>query len=168
MRLLHYHSEPIEFDREWAYDLSKSRVGKPDGLWVSVEGEDDWASWCREEEFAVHHLAAVHEVTLSESANIVYIDGADQLRAFHEKWSRPTAMSGVFGPDRGNHYHDPDWVEVSRAGYDGIIIAPYIYCMRTEGPFWYYGWDCASGCIWNLDAIESFTFVESRKELIVD
>ena len=41
---------------------------------------------------------------------------------------------------------------------DGIIIAPYQwYCRMTVD--WYYTWDCASGCIWNLDAIESVNAV---------
>ena len=39
--------------------------------------------------------------------------------------------------------------------YDGIIIAPYQYSCRlmNSSTAWYYGWDCASGCIWNLGCI---------------
>lgn len=161
-RLLHYHSTPVEFDRNITYDLSKSRVGKPVGLWVSVEGEDDWPSWCRGEEFHLSGLDAVHEVTLTDDARIAHISGAAELREFHEKWSMPNDMSKLLddGPYRhGNKYYEPDWPAVAQE-YDGIIIAPYIWCMRTDGPFWYYGVDCASGCIWNLDAIESFKLVE--------
>jgi len=34
--------------------------------------------------------------------------------------------------------------------YDGIEIAPYQWDARLS-LIWYYGWDVASGCIWNLD-----------------
>ncbi|MEQ1888067.1 MAG: hypothetical protein ABL951_02670 [Alphaproteobacteria bacterium] len=39
--------------------------------------------------------------------------------------------------------------------YDGVIIAPYCHEKRCSlSAVWYYGWDCASGRIWNADAIE--------------
>ncbi|QBI98814.1 hypothetical protein SEA_BOBBY_184 [Mycobacterium phage Bobby] len=50
----------------------------------------------------------------------------------------------------------PDWIDWGKvaADYGGIIIAPYQWSRRMD-PHWYYTWDCASGCIWNLEAIES-------------
>ena len=45
--------------------------------------------------------------------------------------------------------------------YQGLIIAPYLWDLRLFGPAWYYGWDCASGCIWDLTAVESFSLVSS-------
>lgn len=171
-RLLHYAKEPVELDATVNYD-PRGRVGKPNGLWVSVEGEDDWKSWCEDEEFRLGNLASVHEVTLTESARIARITNTEELRAFHEKWAEPTEWSrvidgtNVIRPEvagRDTHYWEPDWLKVSLE-YDGIIIAPYIWCMRLDGPFWYYGWDCASGCIWNLEAVASFTLVEEGAEV---
>lgn len=41
-----------------------------------------------------------------------------------------------------------DWKAVAKE-YDGIEIDPYQYERRfSEGFLWYYGWDCASGCVW--------------------
>ncbi len=38
--------------------------------------------------------------------------------------------------------------------YAGIIIAPYLYQRRLDGNAnWYYGYDCACGCIWDAGAI---------------
>lgn len=46
-----------------------------------------------------------------------------------------------------------DWAAIGKL-YDGIIIAPYLWERRLNGgAMWYYGWDCASGCIWNPRAI---------------
>lgn len=36
--------------------------------------------------------------------------------------------------------------------YAGIIITPYQWARRLELS-WYYNWDCASGCIWDVSAI---------------
>lgn len=36
--------------------------------------------------------------------------------------------------------------------YDGIEIAPYQESLRYDLE-WYYGWDVASGCIWNFEGI---------------
>lgn len=48
-----------------------------------------------------------------------------------------------------------DWVKVKPL-YDGIIITPYQWrCRLDPDIFWYYSWDCASGCIWNLETIET-------------
>ena len=45
-----------------------------------------------------------------------------------------------------------DWPKVAER-YDGIIIAPYQWSRRLDGPMWYYGWDCASGCVWRARAV---------------
>ena len=46
-----------------------------------------------------------------------------------------------------------DWHAVAQA-YAGIEIAPYCWSLRFEYEFlWYYGWDCASGCVWELSAV---------------
>lgn len=41
--------------------------------------------------------------------------------------------------------------------YQGIVIAPYLWSRRMDGGLWYYGWDCASGCIWDAAAVASVT-----------
>jgi len=59
-----------------------------------------------------------------------------------------------------------NWPAVAEK-YDGIIIAPYIWQRRlSDNPdhFWYYGWDCASGCIWNTEVIEEI----HTKELVAN
>lgn len=56
----------------------------------------------------------------------------------------------------------PQWEEIS-SQCDGIMIAPYQWDMRLHTLFfWYYGWDCSSGCIWNLDCIEEFKLLGCR------
>ncbi len=118
---------------------------KPSGLWVSVGNA--WQKWCQCEEFNLEGLTHSQEVVLSPEANILYLTSEKELNEFTAEYK------GV----------DPNWDfvrgiiwERASTDYQGIIINPY----QREKQFhsdmlWYYGWDCASGCIWDAKAIES-------------
>ena len=46
-----------------------------------------------------------------------------------------------------------DWPRVA-SDYAGIEICPYLSSKRMdEDSFWYYGWDVASGCVWDSKGI---------------
>ena len=164
--LLHYASEPVTLDRSRTYPQEEKfwRCGKPNGLWVSVQGDDDWEVWCRGEEFALGSLEPVHRVVLRSDANLLWLSTPEKLDAFHAEWSfeddweRKMADSyrgyGVSQEFRRNQW-PIDWAKVAER-WDGVIIAPYHWSRRLGGPIWYYSVDCASGCIWNLDAIQAF------------
>lgn len=151
-RLLHYSDKPLAFDPLRVYEVG---VGcyKPPGLWVSVEGEHDWPAWCRAEEFNVERLSCASEIILKPSANVLRIGTVHDLDAFAKKFR--------FGVRR--YETEIAWNEV-RYEHDGIIIVPYQWERRlAEGFSWYYGWDCASGVIWNLSAIESVKPLEIER-----
>lgn len=156
MTLIHYSDEPITLDRSRTYSQNELRgMGKPHGFWVSVAGEHDWKSWCESEEFHLSGLHYPHQVTLTPKNNILYIVGGQAIDEFHAEYSMErehTIHRYEF------NQHPINWELVSNK-FDGIIIAPYVWSHRYDGPFWYYGWDCASGCIWNLDTIESIEAV---------
>lgn len=139
-RLLHYSSKPITLDRSHTY--GPRGFGKPPGLWVSVEGDRDWREWCEGEEFALESLAHAHEVTLTPSAKVLRVDASPGAFDMFEANYAPLLQEATA---------TWDWSKL-RAEHDGVIIAPYRFDRRFSS-FWYYGWDCASGVIWNLDAI---------------
>ncbi|QDM58016.1 hypothetical protein SEA_DALLAS_199 [Mycobacterium phage Dallas] len=139
LRLEVYAAAPITLDRSRIYTQAVDH--KPEGLWVSVAGEDDWPTWCRGEEFSFDNLTVCHRVTLVPGANILHLKSPMDIDAFHYLYANRGILDWI------------DWGKVA-ADYDGIIIAPYQWSRRMD-PHWYYTWDCASGCIWNLEAIES-------------
>lgn len=154
MRLLHYSAKPLDAVRTTAADLRRDG-SKPTGLWVSVEGDDDWKSWCEAENFSPDRLACVAEVTPTEPANLLLLSSAADVLRFHREYRcRPEfAGTGSLAADPYWDNHAIRWSDVA-SSYDGIIIAPYQWSLRLDGECrWYYGWDCASGCIWNADAI---------------
>ena len=158
MRLLHHTGEPLTEIRDAPKDdgddlAHSSRMGwKPRGLWVSVEGPDDWWSWCEGEGYRWDRLLLTYVITLRETARILWIKDREALHAFDAQYG--TSIADVLLPRA--YASAVDWAKVAE-DYDGIIIAPYQWEHRLE-IMWYYTWDCASGCIWNSRAIERFEF----------
>ncbi len=104
--------------------------------------------------FGVGSLTTRHSVALARTARVLVLDNAILIDAFHEDYAvrhyeRPVP---AWRSDCEVLRQPLDWAKVAEH-YDGLIIAPYQWSRRYDGPSWYYGWDCASGCIWNLDAI---------------
>lgn len=154
MELRHYTGAPVTLHRDLVY--LQYRAHKPHGLWVSVpdeNGEDGWVAFNEGEQF--RPTTHAHRVVLSPCANVRVLSSIDEFDAFHCEYGVP-----AFWRPRGREdwLYDIDWPRVA-SEHDGIVIAPYLWARRMN-PHWYYTWDCASGCIWNLSAIEEVVPVE--------
>lgn len=145
MTFSHYSREQIDELSPVKYEQGEIGVyRKPVGLWLSVDGEYDWQWWCENESFGIG--AFRHTVLLRPDANVLVIGTLDEFDAFQRRYesriaSWPYDALGI------------DWEEVAR-DFSGIVIAPYQWSRRLGT--WYYTWDCASACIWDLYALESW------------
>ncbi len=138
-----YDAKSIVIDRSRTYIQSVN--DKPEGFWYSVG--NDWARWCTDEDFRTQQLANKTEITLDESRMLI-VSGVPAFDAFHDKYSVENPLFKG-GPRR---WHI-DWAVVAEE-YAGIEIAPYLWKRRLDGDArWYYSWDCASGCVWDLAVI---------------
>lgn len=158
MKLKHYaRTSKFDLIRDWDYSTYPPRGDKPSGFWVSVEGEDDWKSWCLDEEYNLEWIENEFDVALSESANILTLSSVDDILKFTKEFT-DSSMDSEFDISTNHEYNIAiRWSDLYSL-YDGIIIAPYQWACRLKfDTRWYYGWDVASGCIWNLDAIDSVT-----------
>lgn len=145
MRLIHYSKEALPKQLRAMNVREHSRFAKPGGLWFSVEGQDDWYSWCQSENFNLENLKYQTQIIFKPNARILHLKSVYDIRKFTEDY---------VPHDVPLHYAVPDWERVSKT-YRGIIIAPYQWdCRLADWSFWYYGWDCASGVVWDLDAIK--------------
>jgi hypothetical protein len=145
-RLIHWSTEPVTaLDPAWDYSGGRPRLDKPAGFWVSVEGDGDgWSDWCRSEGFGLDRLAYAHEVTLAPAARILRISTPGGI----------DALTAEYGTGRYAGI-EIEWSRVAQE-YQGVLIAPYQWSRRlADGCSWYYGWDCASGCIWDVNAVAS-------------
>lgn len=150
----HYASEPREIDAREYIQAEDTPYDKPNGFWISVKGQDDWPSWCISEQFAEERLKYRHRVTLQEGHNIKILNNEKDIDLFEESYSTEFGSSSI----SRHQMMVIRWPLVASL-YDGILIPRYLWSMRFRN--WYYGWDCASGCVWNTDVIRIESVEES-------
>lgn len=155
MQLIHYSHAVVELNKSEVYEEEKKWLAKPDGLWFSVKGKCDWKWWCEGENYRTENLAVAHEIKLKSDAKILYLNNEEELFAFTRQYRKP---SRIF--DNETDTYEIKWSEIKKL-YQGIIIPNYLWdCRLALESSWYYGWDCASGCIWDLSCIESFKVIQ--------
>ena len=181
-RILHFRSHavmpPLKLMEQKCCFTDDFGGFKPNGLWVTVEGKDDWRQWCLSEKFRLINLRHIFEVKLKSDAAVLWVQNADELDSFSVRYKpvlseevmrrrgltddQVKAAMKFFGSSemRRQRYMGIDWPSVAKE-FQGIIIAPYIWDRRFD-LLWYYGWDCASGCIWDPAAIASITLTKER------
>lgn len=154
MDLRHYAENAVELDRTRVYDRFESTTDypyrKPKGLWISDESDYGWAKWCADEDFNPDRLSHCHEVTLGIGTQpLLLLSTEEQVRTFDARFG----YSGRWG--RGIR-----WEQVADV-LAGIFITPYRWELRLDLD-WYYGWDVASGCVWNLSVIHDWKPMERK------
>jgi hypothetical protein len=158
MRLEHFSRTEITtkiYDKDQKPEASPH--GKPRGLWVSDEAADvSWSTWVQGEELDWLTAGYWYSVSLSSRANILCLQSDRDIRNFTSAYSTESWLGAAI-----------DWAKVA-VRFDGIVITPYVWSCRLDPKTtWYYGWDCASGCIWNARAIKSLTLKERvQRELV--
>ena len=136
-----------EFDPTRTYDQTKSWC-KPTGFWLSVDG--DWRRWCEDDEMGhwIGDLTASFDVDTNRCLWLTTVADLDEFTHGYAAANSPDG--GRYGAD----FYRLDWKPLI-AEYAGIIVAPYQWERRLNGAAsgWYYPWDCASACIWDLSAV---------------
>lgn len=163
MRLEHYAAQPFRHPLVGTRDQASGL--KPRGLWVTdMDCETNWLSWCRGGNWNLEGVRYRHEVILRQDHNILMLTSEIEIKRLTRDYALDPIRSAGARVDltqrRPGMFRDIDWPRLARL-YDGILITPYIWSCRLDPEtFWYYGWDCASGCIWNPQAIESISLGE--------
>lgn len=148
MRFTHHPRHlPFEFIRSRTY--TQERNPKPVGWWLSVD--DDWRRWC--DSTGLRDCTPTVEVDL-DLDRVLLLDNVEALDEFDALYV-------------GHHsYLDSaiiDWEPLTKQ-YAGIVIAPHqpsrSHIGLSGAAAWYYGWDVASGCVWDLSAIRHVGLVE--------
>jgi len=143
-KLLHF-TDKDSLDLKMKYSQNFTKDFKPRGLWVSNENDFGWMHWVEAEKFKDVPYKYCFEVILNSKNNVLFLETKNQFLAFQEK-HRVENMSTF----------NMDWNSIVKH-HQGLVIPKYFWDFRlAEGSMWYYGWDCASGCIWDLKAVEKF------------
>ena len=165
MKYYHWASDPVRLRR-----MSYLQGGhpKPNGLWFDID--EDWKRWCESTDFSLEKLRYRHTVTILDSSRILYLKTAKSIDAFTRKYGRNLSghiklLQGAKDIDKFAHDYGRDlfgeiqkafsnyimWGEVA-GKYTGIIVSPYSRS-RSQIYLWYWGWNCASGCVWDTSVI---------------
>jgi len=128
MRLVHFSNQPLS-----RLVVKEQKTGsKPTGFWVSDENQFGWSKWTEREDYPIGRYQTAVEI--ADDHNILIISTPEELLEFTAKFKADQSASKI------------NWEAVAEL-YDGIIISPYQGV--SDKTAWYYGWDCASGCVWN-------------------
>jgi len=116
---------------------------KPNGLWYSVGAE--WIEWCLNEGCQEWLEKKFIYQLFPNYDNILRITMDSELLSFAEEYTINKNEDILF-----SHIN---WKKVAE-DFSGMEIAPYNWKKRLDIDYlWYYGWDVASGCIWQSGGI---------------
>ena len=165
MTYYHWASNPVKL-RGMSYP--QSGHPKPNGLWFDVNGS--WKRWCEAAQFHLEGLRYRHTVTIFDSSRILFLRKAKDIDLFTREYGhnlsghiRPLQESedidafarrygrDLFGDILKQFSNYILWEEVAKK-HSGIIVEPYSRA-RSREYLWYYGWNCAGGCIWDTGVI---------------
>lgn len=184
MRLMHFSPEEITGPIR-SYPTEQRAEMKPGGFWLSDErGGYGWKTWANSEHFRPSHMAYEYYVKLAPKNHILHLNSVEAIDKFTEDYKADSEgnrravefnhnyykdlpdLYGITAIDRRPTVYDIDWPRVAEK-WQGIIITPYQWSRRlTNHTMWYYGWDCASGCIWDADAIGYLKLKTVHKKLV--
>ena len=134
-------NERLHFSRsrlgEIVRPTAQDRTSKPNGLWYSIGPA--WAEWCVEASFGLDRFVWLHRLTV-DTTRFVVLATPEDVRNFADTYRH----------DR----YGLDWKVVARE-YQGIEASPYFHELGLfdSSMLWYYGWDVASGCVWEPSAV---------------
>lgn len=190
IKLYHYSSKPLKkilkrnyLEKFWFVQESN----KPQGFWLSVENtadpiEHNWRSFC-DNKVMRYRIKYKYEISIHPKADILVIDSAHALhefvrmhgfhKVFHEshpieeskRRKKDLQMNRSLSnfPELASLCRELDDIEIDwwtlYKNYHGIQLAPYQNALRYKW-LWYYGWDVASACIWDIGVINSFLLEE--------
>ena len=147
MKFTHHHSvENFVFDPEYKYPTYK--YNKPNGFWLATDGS--WREYT-DNTFGDRHRWARYEAEFTvDLERCLVIADTEGFVAFDKKY---------VGQDGFISTSFPNWEQVAEE-YAGIVIHPHqgwIGMATSSLAMWYYGWDCACACIWDLSVVKEVT-----------
>ena len=137
---IHNCLEPLYLDKSRQYEQTSHF--KPKGLWYGFD--DSWQKWCEGEQpnWIYQHFYELKP----NGSNLLILQTRDDILRFNQEYGGRPILPDI------KIIEQIDWMRVA-CEYDGIEIPAYFFEFRLHF-LWFYGWDCASGAIWNLEKVD--------------
>lgn len=161
MKLHHYTQKPFLFNPKQGYRPCGSEPNfKPVGLWLSdCSNGDGWKDWCESSQWNLQGVLYKTEFICDIKDWFFLGTTKDILDFTDEYYVRNPGDNKLISTIKRECI---DWPRVMREA-KGIIITPYNWECRHR-LMWYYGWDCASACVWDLSTVEPVDEVMVQRE----
>ena len=152
----------MKLDKKYKY--TGSDCIKPRGFWYAC-GSGWYDAGVNAEThkylYSVKLKRSILTKDLSEikKGKVLQITKQDEMRAFDKKYGKNVISKDIYF----DNYLLINWKQVKK-DFAGIEICPHQIKSRfgvngetvdNDIMFWYYSWDVASGCIWDLNAIDA-------------
>lgn len=138
---------------DFSFDPSRAYVqdrlsAKPRGFWLSVDG--DWERWLEGEGLDGDDWGVATVAFDLDVERCLRLSTVAELDRFHDEYVMSNVPCAVGRWD----FYRIDWAPLAALAA-GIVIAPYLWERRLDGEAskWYYGWDAACACVWDLSAV---------------
>tara|TARA_Y100001970_G_scaffold2942_1_gene3464 strand:- start:1204 stop:1773 length:570 start_codon:yes stop_codon:yes gene_type:complete len=156
MRVHHSRKGTRSGDEPQVSGFSQKIGNKPDGLWYECQdgSAETWEEFCNtgfgDDQYYEKKYDGQYNVILNDY-EILFIPDEYHFEKFYKMYSVPHPAD----PDGKKGYDKQiDWPRVA-SDYAGIEICPYLSSKRNDDDsFWYYGWDVASGCVWDPSGVK--------------
>lgn len=149
------NKKKIKFDKKRKYQQVSGI--KPDGFWYACY--DDWYNFEERGDSKYIHQININSRVLTNIQNknkdkLLVIDNVNDFDIFNSRYAYELRYSNdsekeIFKYNDLQNYL-VDWNKVSQ-DYGGIQICPYL--KKRKKILWYYSFDVASGCVWNIKSI---------------
>lgn len=125
---------------------------KPDGFWYGCN--NDWYKWCKYEGMDEFLLKYIHKINLNYNIKTTLNKPNKEKLLIINNEKEFIKFDKLYGITY-KKYRYIKWNMVSR-DFGGIEICPHFKKFVGNGNekyLWYWTWDVASGCIWNIKSI---------------
>ncbi len=156
MILSHFSTNAFIYTPKFKY--SDYLSDKPDGIWLSDESisEYGWRQYCEDNRERLKGLAFETKFRV-DTSKLLWLKTFEKLSDFYRKFKMNNkSFNAEYLKQR---FFNINWPRV-KTEFSGILITPYQWKARHTF-MWYYPWDCASACIWDLSVLTRLS-CESR------
>lgn len=141
---------PYEYKGFKSVSQKNEPAPKPNGLWYACGNE--WLDF----DFGAEDAKYLYKLDIDYSRILKLTD--KDIKQFEKEYLQKHP--------RVEDYYMINWKKVAEK-YSGIEICPFMQnihnlSMNENLHGWYYGWDVASGCIWNGSAIKGVSLLEEK------
>jgi hypothetical protein len=144
---IHYTNENIntlDLNRAYTQTAQNLTFHRPNGLWLSIAGINDWEKYCLKNNYNIMNLKNEFQIKFKPHAQILILYNQAAFEDFEKKYGRS-------GEDRPPAF-SIRWEEIIK-DYQGLAL-PHIFPQLYNMGSWCDTWCCTSACIWDLQAVE--------------